>query len=251
MVEHSESACEPTHNLDVDRPSSAQPSASSQAETRVQPPQSNVALSEHERAVHTIAELCQGDEGLGFIGQISEISWVHSTMRLLVGAHTRNLQGTQKVVGQHSIHVEALNYFMEESDLHTIKGDIAGARKWPSVEISMLLSDAYFHAVAGTFSFMHRSSFFQSLTNFPRNRPVLSLSESRWLTAANLIWAIGTKWLQLANLDKPTECHETYYARARVLGLEHMELVEKPDIGIVRAMGLLAFYLFINGSIDR
>jgi len=61
-------------------------------------------------------------------------------MRLLVGAHTRNLQGTQKVVGHHSIHVEEVNYFMEESDLHAIKGDMADARQWPSVEISMLIS---------------------------------------------------------------------------------------------------------------
>jgi hypothetical protein len=253
VAEHSESGhkLRDSWHLGGDHLFSAQAFTSSQGASREQPPHSNIAPSEHERPVQAAGDLGQSEEDLGFFGQMSEISWIYSTTRLLIGVHTTDLRDSQEVVSRDSIHAKDLSYFMDQSDLHAIKGDSVNARNWPSIETSILLAEAYFHAVPGTFPFMHKPSFFHILTNFPRNKPVLSLSERRWLTVANLIWAVGTKWLQLTNLNRFAESHELYYARARALGLDHMVLVEKPDIEMIRAIGLLAFYQFINGSIDR
>jgi hypothetical protein len=182
---------------------------------------------------------------------MSEISWIHSAAKLRLGVHRGNLQSSPEVVGGRFPHVKELNYFMRETDLPEIKGHTVDVRKWPPGEITVLLSEAYFYAVADTFQFMHKPSFIHSLTNFPHNKPTLSLSESRWLTAANLVWAIGTKWLQLAKLDRSTESHGTFYDRARALGLDRLESMEHPDMETVLAISLLAFYLFINGCIDR
>jgi hypothetical protein len=42
-----------------------------------------------------------------------------------------------------------------------------------------------------------------------------------------------------------------YYARARRLGLDHRVVSEHPDVERVQAIGILAFYLLIIGSIAR
>ena len=40
-------------------------------------------------------------------------------------------------------------------------------------------------------------------------------------------------------------------ARARALGLDHRMLFQHPDVEMTQAIGVLGFYLLINGSIQR
>jgi hypothetical protein len=153
----------------------------------------SIALSERKKSVHNGRALHQGQEDLRFIRQMSEISWIHSATKHRAGLYTRKLQTSGAVINRHLLHVNELNYFMEEPDLREIRGNRVDGRKWPSREASIIVSEAYFCAVAETFPFIHRTTFIHRLGKFPRIKSVLTPSESRWLTAANLVWATGTK----------------------------------------------------------
>src|SRR4051794_13655362 len=116
MMEHSESVhkLEPGRLLDSNHPSSAEPRGSNQAEPRARPLQSNLGLSDHETTLPTGGELYRGEENLGFIGPVSEISWIHSILGLRVRIPTRNPSDSQNVTDHHSILLKELNYFTKE-----------------------------------------------------------------------------------------------------------------------------------------
>ena len=45
--------------------------------------------------------------------------------------------------------------------------------------------------------------------------------------------------------------HIEFYARARALGLDHRVVFDHPVLEQIQSLGLLGFYLYINGSIAR
>ena len=79
---------------------------------------------------------------------------------------------------------------------------------------------------------------------------LLELSRSH-SALTNVIWALGAKWLKDTEVDQYdfAEDHLTYYARARALGLDHRILFDHPDVQMAQSVGILAFYLLVNGSI--
>jgi hypothetical protein len=144
-------------------------------------------------------------------------------------------------------------YFMDDVNLLAIDEDHVDPTTWPAFELSIILSEAFFHAVQGVFPFILREDFLQRLLKFPRGTAHLSWSDRHWLATANLVWAVGSKWLHMCHLAAPGFCdhHLMYYARARALGIDHRVMFDHPDIGRVEAIGILAFYLMINGSVTR
>jgi hypothetical protein len=83
----------------------------------------------------------------------------------------------------------------------------------------VLLSEAFFHAMQGAYHFVLREQFLQQAYQFSVQQQPLPWSKRRWLALANLVWAIGSKWLQLTKLNEPNshDNHLVYYARARAL----------------------------------
>jgi hypothetical protein len=115
------------------------------------------------------------------------------------------------------------------------------------------LAEAYFHAIQGAFVFVHRERFLDALAHFSRKQSPLSWVERRWLALANLVFALGAKWLRQTEPDDSLVVHNhlEFYARARALGLDHRIVFDHPVLEQIQALGLLAFYLFVNGSIFR
>lgn len=143
---------------------------------------------------------------------------------------------------------------MDEHNVLAIDEDLVDPYEWPPAETTIILSEeAFFHAMQGTFPFVLREPFIQAIFSYQHQKLVPSWSRRRWLALANIVWAIGSKWLQITGLDDQTaqNTHLLYYARARALGLDHRVVFDHPDIDRVQGMGLLAFYLLINGSISR
>jgi hypothetical protein len=204
-----------------------------------------------EGRLQEIVDLGQGEGAAGFIGQMSEISWMQRVLEHLMGVQPEDAQASQAAVSQYSLQVRDLNYFMDESDLLCINEDHVEAWRLPSPKDAIVLSEACFHSLHDAFRFLDKDSFFQALSNFPRGKTVLSWTERCWLATANIVWATGGKWLQSAKSNGCPETHLMYYARARALGLDHRMLLGYPDIESLQAIGLLAFYLFVNGSISR
>jgi hypothetical protein len=188
---------------------------------------------------------------VGFIGKISEVSWIARAYSYLGAPLSQDSDMHERISDWSS--ATQFSYYTDDDDLLSINEDYVDALHWPGDVTATILSDAYFHALHGIFDCIVREQFLVELNGFPRDRSSLSWDQRRWLALANLIWAIGSKWLHRAMLnDEPgIEGHLVYYARARALGLDHRVMLDHSGLQGVKALGMLSFYLFMNGSVTR
>jgi hypothetical protein len=190
-------------------------------------------------------DLGRADGTLSFIGKMSEVSWIaraHSYLVSSVDQEKLNLP-----------HATQFSYYMDEENILSVDEDYVDACYWPGDEIAQILFEAYFHALQGIFNCIDREKFLLELFEYRNNKGPMTWDSRRWLALANLAWAIGSKWLSQAKLndDLGLENHLVYYARARALGLDHRVMLDHPGMQGVRALGMLSFYLFTNGSVTR
>ncbi|EXJ58883.1 hypothetical protein A1O7_06313 [Cladophialophora yegresii CBS 114405] len=199
---------------------------------------------------HSI-DVGRGRRAVGFIGKISEVSWIARAYSYLTVPAAADLAMRENV--SNYTPATQFNYFMDDEDLLSLDEDYVDALHWPGDLTARILSEAFFHALHGNFNWFARARFLEELDNFPYNRMHLSWAQRRWLAVANLMWAIGSKWLHHAMLDDEPgmESHLVYYARARALGLDHRVMLDNPGLDGINALGMLSFYLFTNGSVSR
>lgn len=214
-----------------------------------------VLLEKHGELTHQV-DLDSGAGASGFMGEMSPISWIRRAYEILHCQTTLDKDTTDITMGELDHHLAKaadFNFFMDDVDLLGVDEDHVNPHKWPPMKTAVLLSESYFKAIQGSLSFLVRESFLQSLFSYPRRNTLPGWKERRWLALANLVWAIGSKWLRIIGYDHADiqQTHLLYYARARALGLDHRVMVDHPDIDRVQGLGLLAFYLLINGSISR
>ena len=205
-------------------------------------------------------DLEYGGGAAGFIGKASPISWVQRCKEHLapISSPTRlrdPIETTQTQLDQHDAAANKVNYYLDDEDLLSVDEDRLPSERedLPPPEIAYLLAEACFHSLQGAFMFNYRAEFLETLSQFPRNRPTLSWRERQWLATANIVFAIGARWLQYTSMDDITSLHNhiEFYARARALGLDHRVVFDHPVLEQIQALGLLGFYLYINGSIAR
>ncbi|KAJ9611217.1 hypothetical protein H2200_004400 [Cladophialophora chaetospira] len=204
--------------------------------------------------LHQIVSLDNGGGASGFVGKMSEISWIQRGFETI-----RGIRDEDPI----SIHAAEMNeriatvtnfiYFTDDTNILSIDEDYVDQYHWPSKETVVLLSEAFFHAMQGAYHLVLREPFLQQAYQFSLQEAPMSWNKRHWLATANLVWAIGSKWLQITHLNQSNSNgdHLVYYARARALGLDHRVMFDHPDIERVQGIGLLAFYLLINGSITR
>lgn len=202
-----------------------------------------------------VVDLDSGSGAAGFVGKMSDVSWIQRVRDYLEAEEVpaRGLDQTLALFDRHTQSAKEATYFMDEDNLLSIDEDLVNGQQWPPFQVSLILAEAYFHSVQGAFHFLIKEEFMKSLLRFPYGKPMLTWAERSWLGIANLVWAIGSKWLQMTQLDSQNslDSHLIYYARARALGLDHRILFDHPDVERIQAIGLLSFYLLVNGSISR
>lgn len=197
-----------------------------------------------------VAHLEQGAGAAGYIGKISDISWIARAYHFCTAsdpttANDDELEGPS--VAQYS-------YFMDEANLLSVDEDYIDPYEQPDDLATQILSGAYFHSVEGVFDFVSRESFLQGLASYQVENRRSTWEARRWLGMANLIWAVASRWLSAAKLDLDSmkiEHHTTYYARARALGTDHRVMFDHLDFQGVQSLGILSFYMLINGSVHR
>ncbi|KAK5307862.1 hypothetical protein LTR99_000834 [Exophiala xenobiotica] len=194
-----------------------------------------------------------GDDGgmVGFIGKISEVSWLaRAQHHLISGVDRRSARQGQPSDGDAATQ---LTYFMDEEDILSVDEDYVDPLHWPGQPAVHILSEAFFHSVPNALHGISREQFLGELHTFAQYHGSLSWDQRRWLALSNLIWAVGSRWLHRSMLaDLPgLDNHLLYYARARALGLDHRVILGDPDIHSVKKLGLLSLYLYINGSVTR
>ncbi|EXJ94592.1 hypothetical protein A1O1_02988 [Capronia coronata CBS 617.96] len=200
-----------------------------------------------------VVDLDHGSGATGFVGKMSEMSWIRRAFECVRSGGDQTVPdiGVSEISHQLTT-VPDYSYFMDNTDVLAIDEDHVEQYEWPPGDSAVVLVEAYFHAMQGAFQFVLREPFLRELVDFPRHK-MPSWSERRWLAMANLVWAVGSLWLQITKLDpsdKP-DGHLVYYARARALGIDHRILFDHPDIERVQGIGLLTFYLLVNGSVTR
>ena len=187
------------------------------------------------------------------MGKVSEVSWIQRCWEILFRRSAGEVDISQKELDLHLVRAQVLNYHMDDVELLSVDEDRVDALAWPPWETAKVLSEAYFHSLHHVFPFIDQDQYHDVMNRFPRHTPGLSWHERRWLSMANLVFGLGSKWLHLASpdLEHGSDDHLMYYARARALGLDHRTLFDHPTLEQVQALGLLALYLFVNNSIAR
>ncbi|OQV06017.1 Fungal specific transcription factor domain-containing protein [Cladophialophora immunda] len=201
-----------------------------------------------------IVSLDNGGGASGFVGKMSEISWIQRAFETVRGYRIDNLGDIYAAeMDQNIATTTDFIYFTDDTNILAINEDYVDQFHWPAKDTVVLLSEAFFHAMQGAYHFVLREQFLQQAYQFSAQEKPFPWSQRHWLALANLVWAIGSKWLQLTKLHEPQsdDNHLIYYARARALGLDHRVMFDHPDIERVQDIGLLSFYLLINGSISR
>jgi hypothetical protein len=215
---------------------------------------SSVGSPGSQGTLQHVVTLDRGGGASGFIGKMSEISWIQRAFEIVRGAVTASpADAYVDELDEYVVTTADYSYFMDDTNVLAIDEDFVDQHHWPPPQSIVLLSEAFFHAIQGATCFILREEFLQDAFQFSLSDRRVSWKQMRWMAMANLVWAIGSKWLQMAKLHDSTlmEDHVVYYARARALGLDHRVVFDHPDIERIQGIGLLSFYLLINGSISR
>lgn len=198
----------------------------------------------------------------GFVGKISEVSWLYRAWQHCSGQQDVRKQEVgldtifthPQLDTQAALSAEVFIHLVDEEDVLTVEEDFVNALQLPSYETSTLLSEAYFQSCMGTFCFIDRAAFFGELRRYVGKQDTLrSGAGHKWLMKANVVWACGAQWLQTSQIARSADLgsHLVYYARARALGFDHRVPLDHPDSDMVEATGVLAFYLMLNGSVSK
>ncbi|KIY03019.1 uncharacterized protein Z520_01485 [Fonsecaea multimorphosa CBS 102226] len=215
---------------------------------------SSVGSPARQGELSHVVTLDLGGGASGFVGKMSEISWIQrgfETVRGHTPVHPGPLHAAE--MDEYLATTTDFIYYMDDINVLSVDEDYVDQYHWPADESLVILSEAFFHSMQGAFHFVLREEFLQQAYSFSDKGAAPSWGKRRWLALANLVWAIGGKWLQITQLAEgdANGDHLIYYARARALGLDHRVMFDHPDIERVQGIGLLAFYLLVNGSITR
>jgi hypothetical protein len=184
------------------------------------------------------------------------VSWIQRCREILFRQNSGGIEISLRDLDLHLIHAQHLNYHMDDFELLSVDdANMAPLDVFyrPPRETAIALSDAYFNSLHTIFPFVDADQYRETIQQYSHHAPSASWDERRWLSTANVIFGLGSKWLHLAAPESGylAEDHLTYYARARALGLDHRLSFDHPTLEQVQALGVLALYLFVNNSIAR
>lgn len=208
--------------------------------------------------VAPLVSLGIGSGASGYIGKSSEISWLQRAQEHM-SAQGADVDPLFNEVDENYPHGSHLDYHMDEADLLAVDEDCVNPMEVPPLPIARALAESYFETVHGSFPLVDREVFMDVLISQVHTRPPLSWKGRRWLSMANIIFAVGAKWMYLTRARTevmqgpnigPSD-HIVYYARARSLGLDHRLIMDHPLIEQIQALGILGLYLIVNHQISR
>jgi hypothetical protein len=199
-----------------------------------------------------------GSGASGYIGKSSEISWLQRAQEQLASQQGKVNHSPTDLDDDHP-HVSYFDYHMDEANLLAVDEDTVNPMEVPPLPVAKALAEAYFETVHNSFPLVTKDAFMDVLVSQFHSRPPLSWEGRRWLSVANIIFAVGAKWTYLTRPRKADSLgpnigpgdHIVYYARARSLGLDHRLIMDHPLIEQIQALGILGLYLIVNHQISR
>ena len=214
----------------------------------------DVGSPSRQGELNRVVHLHEGSGLAGYIGKMSEISWIQRIQEHVEGKSlTFIFEMLSAQLDYRAEKTEDLSYFVDQFDLLSVDEDYVNPHQYPPVSTAILLSEAFFHALHGSFYFVERDQFLNDLMTVQAAGSISSWSQRPFLAVCNMVWATAARWLEMTELAERTDAedHLVYYARARSLGLDHRIQYDHADVQTVQGMGILAFYLLVNHSIQR
>ena len=205
-----------------------------------------------------LASLGIGGGASGYIGTSSEISWLQCALEHMT-LQTGNFDHALSELEENHPHGSPLDYHMDEADLLAVDEERVDPMEVPPLPIATVLAEAFFDTVHSSFPLIDKDLFMDNLVRRSHKQPALSWEGRRWLSTANIIFAIGAKWMYLTRplgavvqeFNVGPGDHIVYYARARSLGLDHRLIMDHPLLEQIQALGVLGLYLIVNHQISR
>ncbi len=135
-----------------------------------------------------VVDLDSGTGASGFIGRMSETSWIQHAFEILDYQRPPAGEVPELATGEldHLSTAKHFGFFMDDLDVLAVDEDLVDPDEWPPAQTAALLSEAYFHAMQDAFPFVDREPFLRRMFSYPRGRSVPSWSQRGWLALANI-----------------------------------------------------------------
>lgn len=205
-----------------------------------------------------VVSLGFGSGASGYVGKSSEIAWLQRAHEKLAEQQS---DADFIPTDLDSSHPEGSHwdYHVDEANLLAVDEDSVDPMELPPLPIATALAEAYFDTVHDSFPLVTKGVFMDVLIHQFHSHAPFSWARRRWLSTANIIFAIGAKWMYVtrprsADTQRPIigpGDHIVYYARARSLGLDHRLIMDHPLIEQIQALAILGLYLIVNHQISR
>ncbi|PLB50406.1 hypothetical protein P170DRAFT_353359 [Aspergillus steynii IBT 23096] len=182
-------------------------------------------------------------QAIGFIGEHSEIAWLHRLQQIL---DCPNTVSPHEKPNQPSI--SSVNFFLDDSDVPFNQDADPGKR--PPQAVADQLVGIYFNVVNHSFPIIGKSLFLEQYKCFYTRsvRP-----GDQWLAILNLVFAIAVRHSEPARAGPRdgVDDHLFYFSRAWKLTMSGAGLLEHPNLQQIQVEGLISFYLSSVGHINR
>lgn len=192
---------------------------------------------------------------MGFFGKNSEVSWMQ---RLEDEASSLSRQSSELVEGRGQsssqssaqkpdFSISALSYHLDDLSIPFLES--VDPNVLPPKELADRFFAAYMESVHPVFMVIRRKTFTDQYEKFYRwpSRPPRT-----WLAILNLVFAIGCRYLRLAQCADDGDLDDLVYLnRARKLALSGNVLFEHADLQQIQVESLAAFYLLSLDQVNR
>ncbi|KAE8354634.1 fungal-specific transcription factor domain-containing protein [Aspergillus coremiiformis] len=185
-------------------------------------------------------------QAIGFVGEHSEIAWLHRLRRMLEGSSP--VTPSLRESWDHQS-VASMNFFLDDSDIPVIGNVDISLRPLPVLADQLL--DKYFSMIHPFFPIMGKAIFLRQYKSFYSN-PSLQPGK-RWLAILNLIFAIAARYCHQVRSDaqETPDDGALHFSRAWKLSMSDVALLDHPNLQQVQVEGLASFYLMSVGQANR
>ncbi|KAL8946438.1 MAG: hypothetical protein Q9222_007167 [Ikaeria aurantiellina] len=206
--------------------------------------------------------------GTGFLGKVSEITWIERIRQETDSAVDSEDEGIEETGGSMTFgsgmeasyddrrgggkplrSMSESTYHCDDQPLMPLEDETAF--QLPPKAICDPLLAAYLESVHPAFPIIGRTRFleqYRAFSNGIKNKP-----GRLWLAILNLIFAIAARYGRLIEADwaKYTNDDATFFSRARLLGLDPDAVWVHVELQRVQVVGLASFYLLSTNQITR
>jgi hypothetical protein len=188
----------------------------------------------------------------GFMGKPSQVVWMQrlvskdleqnspETSRQCRAGWNASRRSTKDTLA-------SVSYHLDDLDIDSKVGFDPYAL--PSKDLADELFSAYLETVHHSFPIIRCTVFREQYRRFFESMPVNP--GNKWLAVLNMIFAIGSKYRQLAYGLAVDEDDQVYFNRARTLSFNGDTLLAHSDLQQIQIEGLIAFYLVSVGQVNR